>query len=149
MEHLGYLPQIVALLSAAVIVVTIFKHLNLSPVLGYLVAGAIIGEHGLDYIQSYELTVVAELGIVFLLFAIGLELTFDRLIAMRFQVFGFGSAQFLITSLLIGGIAMFFGMSGEASIIIGGSLALSSTAIVMKVISDSNSQSTQVGRLAL
>lgn len=149
MEQLGYLPQIVILLSAAILVVAIFKKLNLSPVLGYLVAGAIIGEHGLQYVNSKELHIVAEVGIVFLLFAIGLELTIDRLMAMRKHVFGFGSAQVVITSTAIGIFCMIIGMSPEASIIVGGSLGLSSTAIVLRVIADSNAQSTQVGRLAL
>jgi len=148
-EHLGYLPQIIILLSTAILVVAIFKKLNLSPVLGYLVAGALIGEHGLQYIHSKDLTIVAEMGIVFLLFAIGLELTIDRLMAMRLHVFGFGSAQVLITSVAIGTFCYIIGMTPEASIIIGGSLGLSSTAIVLRVIADSNAQSTQVGRLAL
>lgn len=149
MEHVGYLPQIVALLFTAVFVVAVFKRLNLSPVLGYLAAGALIGEHGLGYINSADLTIVAELGIVFLLFAIGLELTVDRLMAMRIHVFGFGSAQLVITATLIGGVCVLLGLNVEQAIIVGGSLALSSTAIVMRVIADSNGQSTQVGRLSL
>ncbi len=149
MEHVGYLPQIVVLLSAAVFVVTIFKRLNLSPVLGYLVAGAMIGEHGFGYIQSSDLQVMGELGIVFLLFAIGLELTTERLMAMRIHVFGFGTLQVVLTATLIGTICWLVGIKIETAIIIGGSLALSSTAIVLRVIADSNSQATQVGRLAL
>jgi CPA2 family monovalent cation:H+ antiporter-2 len=149
MEHIGYLPQIVVLLSAAVFIVAIFQHLNLSPVLGYLVAGAIIGEHGFAYVDSSDLKIVAELGIVFLLFAIGLELTLSRLMAMRIHVFGFGTAQLVITALLIGGTCNLIGLGIKESIIIGGSLALSSTAIVLRVMADANAQSTQVGRLAL
>lgn len=149
MEHLGYLGQVVIILAAAVFVVATFKRLNLSPVLGYLVAGAFIGENGLNYVQSSNLTIFAEMGIVFLLFVIGLELTIERLIAMRLHVFGFGSLQVIITAVCIVGICKYFGQSTEASIIIGGSLALSSTAIVMKVIADSNASATQVGRLSL
>lgn len=149
MEHVGFLPQIVALLCAAVFVVAIFKRMGLSPVLGYLVAGAMIGEHGLAYINSADLTFVAEMGVVFLLFAIGLELTIERLMAMRVHVFGFGTAQFVITSAAICGICILFGLDTKAAIIIGGSLSLSSTAIVLRVIADANGQSTQVGRLAL
>lgn len=148
-ENLGYLPQVVVLLAAAIFVVTIFKRINLSPVLGYLVAGALIGEHGLQYIDSQDLHIIAEVGIVFLLFAIGLELTVDRLMAMRLHVFGFGTAQVLITSLVIGGFCMMIGMSPETAVIIGGSLGLSSTAIVLRVIADANAQSTQVGRLSI
>lgn len=149
MEQLGYLPQIVILLSAAILVVAFFKKINLSPVLGYLVAGAIIGENGFNYVDSKDLHVVAEVGIVFLLFAIGLELTIDRLMAMRKHVFGFGTAQVMLTSVAIGLFCMIIGMPPEASIIIGGSLGLSSTAIVLMVIADANAQSTQVGRLSL
>lgn len=148
-HHLGYLPQIVILLATAVFVVTLFKRLNLSPVLGYLVAGAIVGENGMDYVKSTDLTIVAEIGVVFLLFAIGLELTLKRLIQMRAHVFGFGSLQVILTSVVISFICKLTGLSTNASIIIGCSLALSSTAIVLRVLADSNTQSTQVGRLAL
>jgi CPA2 family monovalent cation:H+ antiporter-2 len=149
MEHLGYLPQIVILLAAAVFVVAIFKHLSLSPVLGYLVAGAVIGEHGLAYINSSDLNIVAELGIVFLLFAIGLELSIARLMAMRLHVFGFGTAQLILTAIIIGTVCSFLGLNMDQSLLIGLSLALSSTAIVMRVITDANAQATQVGRLSL
>lgn len=149
MENLDYLGQVLIILAAALFVVATFKRLNLSPVLGYLVAGAMIGENGFNYVQSSNLSVFAEMGIVFLLFVIGLELTIERLMAMRMQVFGFGTAQFLITSILIIIICKYLGLSLEESIIIGSSLALSSTAIVMKVIADANATATQVGRLAL
>lgn len=144
-----YISEILVILLSAVFVVTIFKRMRLSPVLGYLVAGAIIGEHGLGYVQSSELSLMAELGIVFLLFAIGLELTIERLMAMRIHVFGFGSLQLILTAVTMAFIAKFFGLKTEAAIIIGGSLALSSTAIVLKVLSDANLQATQVGRLSL
>ncbi len=149
MEHLGHLGQVVIILAAAVFVVAIFKRLNLSPVLGYLVAGAFIGENGFNYVQSANLSTFAEMGIVFLLFVIGLELTIERLMAMRLHVFGFGTMQVVITASLIIVICRYFGLSLEASVIIGGSLALSSTAIVMKVIADANAGATVVGRLSL
>lgn len=149
MGHLSYLGQIVILLAAAVLVVAVFKRLRLSPVLGYLVAGAVIGENGLGYVQSSGLTGFAEIGVVFLLFVIGLELTIERLMAMRMHVFGFGSLQVIVTAIIITYICKYLGMSLEASIMIGGSLALSSTAIVLKVVADANASATQVGRLAL
>lgn len=149
MEHVGYLPQIVALLATAVVIVAIFKRLNLSPVLGYLVAGAAIGEFGIGYIHSQEVHLIAEFGVVFLLFAIGLELTIERLMAMRLHVFGFGTAQVVLTALVIGGIAHFFTANVNVSIIIGGALALSSTAIVLRVLSDKQISTSQVGRLSL
>lgn len=149
MEHLSYLGQIVVILAAAVFVVAVFKRLRLSPVLGYLVAGAVIGENGLGYAQSVSLAGFAEIGVVFLLFVIGLELTIERLVAMRRHVLGFGSLQVVVTAGVIFLICKYLGLSVESSIIIGGALALSSTAIVLKVIADANAGATQVGRLAL
>lgn len=149
MYDLGYLPNIVMLLAAAVMIVAVFKRLNLSPVLGYLVAGALIGENGFGYLNSTDLNIFAKFGIVFLLFAIGLELTIERLMDMRSHVFGFGTAQVLLTSTTIGFAVYMIGESMQAAIVIGGALALSSTAIVLRVISDSGGQTTQVGRLAL
>ena len=149
MPALSYLPDILILLATAVIVVTIFKSLKLSPVLGYLVAGALIGPHGLNIIRSGEMGSIAEFGVVFLLFAIGLELTFERLIAMRRHVFGFGTAQVLLTGALIAVTVYYAGKDINTAIIVGGGLALSSTAIVLQVLAESGQQSSQVGRLSL
>ena len=146
----SHLQEILLLLAAAVIIVTAFKRLNLSPVLGFLVAGAAIGPYGLGIIMDIkETSYLAEFGVVFLLFYIGLELTFDRLKSMQKHVFGFGSLQFIITSIAIGLICLLFKLPAAAAIIIGGSLALSSTAIVMQVLQERGEQSSQVGRLSL
>ena len=148
--HSGNLHEILVLLVAAVFIVAIFKRLQLSPVLGYLVAGGAIGPFGLSIIQDIETTkYIAEFGVVFLLFAIGLELTLERLMSMRLHVFGFGGLQMLITGLLIGFIAYLTGVSAEGSVIIGGGLALSSTAIVLQLLAEKNERTTQSGRLAI
>ncbi len=148
--HAGNLQEILILLCAAILIVVVFKRLHLSPVLGYLVAGGAIGPHGLAIIENVENTKhIAELGIVFLLFSIGLELTFDRLKAMRRHVFGFGTLQVLITGGLIGLIAYMLGVDAEASVIIGGGFALSSTAIVLQVLAERGEMSTQSGRLSV
>jgi CPA2 family monovalent cation:H+ antiporter-2 len=148
-EYSGILKEVVILLATAVIVVALFKRLHLSPVLGYLVAGTLIGQNGFGFIDSSDLEIFAKLGVVFLLFAIGLELTIDRLMVMRWHVFGFGSLQVLITSAVIGTVCFAVGLSVEASIVIGGALSLSSTAVVLRVIADNSAQSTQVGRISL
>ncbi len=150
MHDISYLHDIIILLFASVAVVIIFKQLGLSPALGYLVAGAAIGPFGFGVLTTTETTgSIAELGIVFLLFAIGLELTFSRLMAMRKYVLGFGGLQVIITSAVISYICiLFFGLSTETSIIIGSALSLSSTAIVMQVIAEHSEQSTRVGRLS-
>lgn len=149
MPTIQFLPHLLIILSAAVFVVAIFKRLNLSPVLGYFVAGAVIGGHGFGIVTVKETSTFAEFGIVFLLFAIGLELTLERLKAMRRHVFGFGTLQVLISGALIGLLVYVVGGNMNAAIMIGGGLALSSTAIVLQVLAEHRRQSTQVGRLSL
>ena len=138
------------MLAAAVATVAGFRALRVSPVLGYLVAGALIGPKSLGLIKEVETTqAIAELGIVFLLFMIGLELSFDRLKAMRKKVFGIGSAQVLCTGVWFMAIAMALGQELNAAIIIGGGLALSSTALVLEVLHHQKELASQTGRLAL
>jgi len=150
MHDITYLRDIIILLFASVAIVIIFKQLGLSPALGYLVSGAAIGPFGFGVLTSTETTKsIAELGIVFLLFAIGLELTFSRLMAMKKYVLGFGSLQVILTSAVISIIChKFFHLNIEPSIVIGSALSLSSTAIVMGVIAEHGDQSTRVGRLS-
>lgn len=145
-----HLFDIIILLSAAVFIVIAFWKMNISPVLGYFVAGALIGSHGFNLIHSAEvMDNFAEFGVVFLLFIIGLELTFERLIAMRRHVFGFGSLQVIVTMIAIWCIALAFGVSINMAAVIGGGLALSSTAIVLQVLQEKGSQASQVGRLSI
>lgn len=143
------LPSILILIAAAVFVVMIFKKLNISPVLGYLVAGAAIGDYGFKIVYYKQTELLAELGVVFLLFAIGLELSIERLKAMRKYVFGLGSLQVVITTIILSAIVVIFTNNTKVALIIGGGLALSSTAIVLQVLNDTKNQSTQVGRISL
>ncbi len=150
MHDISYLRDILIMLFASVAVVIIFKKLGLSPALGYLVSGAAISPFGFGILTSTETAKsIGELGIVFLLFAIGLELTFSRLMTMKKYVLGFGSLQVILTS---GAIALichkFFEMPLESSVIVGSALSMSSTAIVMQVIAENSEQSTRVGRLS-
>lgn len=149
MEEEHFLGIVLLVLSAAVIIVATFKKLKLSPVLGYFVAGGLIGEHGLNYVTSIETDVLGEVGVIFLLFAIGLELTFERLKSMRRYVFGLGSMQVVVTAVTITSLALFLGEDISSAVILGGGLALSSTAVVLQVIAENRGQSTQVGRVSL
>lgn len=137
----------VVFLAAAGLVIPLFKRFRLSPVLGFLLVGFAVGpfgvvrlagEHGwLSFIMITDVSGVralAELGVVFLLFMIGLELSMDRLLAMRRLVFGLGSAQVLVSAVAISGIAWLFGNGVEASVVLGACLALSSTAIVTQLL---------------
>ncbi|APR98376.1 cation:proton antiporter domain-containing protein [Wolbachia endosymbiont of Folsomia candida] len=145
-----YLFDIIILLSAAVFIVIAFWKMNISPVLGYFVAGALTNLPGLELIHSAAVMEnLAEFGVVFLLFIIGLELTFERLIAMRIHVFGFGSLQVVVTTIAIWCVARAFGADSKTALVIGGSLALSSTAMVLQVLQEKGHQATQVGRLSI
>ncbi|MCB2082257.1 MAG: monovalent cation:proton antiporter-2 (CPA2) family protein, partial [Rickettsiales bacterium] len=148
--HSANLEEIIILLLTAVAVVAFFKRLNLSPVLGYLVAGGIIGPFGLHIIPDIAAaTHIAEFGVVFLMFYIRLELSFERFKAMRSQVFVFGTLQFVITGAIIGYLSYKILNEVAPAIIIGAGLALSSTAIVLQSLAERGEQATQVGRLAL
>lgn len=148
--HLDTLPAILVLIASAVLIVICFRKINLSPVLGYLFAGILVGDYGFKIIPSEKTTFIAEFGIVFLLFAIGLELSFERLKDMRKYVFGLGSLQILATFSVFCLILHFlFQLDYHVSIIIAGGIALSSTAVVLQVIRDSHKQSTHFGRISL
>jgi monovalent cation:H+ antiporter-2, CPA2 family len=148
--HATPLLTLVILLAAAVIIVAVFRALKLNPVLGYLVAGAAIGPHGMGYIENaHDTAAIAEFGIVLLLFLIGLELSWDRLHAMRKKVFGIGSAQMVLTMAVFMALTLALGFGWPASIIIGGGLALSSTALVLQVLQERGEMASQTGRLSL
>ena len=137
----------VVFLIAAGLVIPLFKQIRVSPVLGFLLVGLAVGPYGLvrlgdehswlTFIMITDVSGVralAELGVVFLLFMIGLELSMDRLMAMRRLVFGLGSAQVLVTGVVIGVVAWLWGNGVETSVVLGGCLALSSTAIVTQLL---------------
>lgn len=150
MGHAEHLSQIVLLLTAAVCMVALFRRLRLSPILAYIACGALIGPKGYALINDVTTTnAVAEFGVVFLLFVIGLELSFERLKRLRGKIMGFGLAQVLITGGVITVAALLSGVTMEASIIIGGALALSSTAIVLELLDSSPEKYMKTGRLAL
>ncbi|CAL9071262.1 unnamed protein product [Musa textilis] len=137
------------LLLASVIFVPIFQKIpGGSPVLGYLTAGILIGPYGLSIIRHVHGTkAIAEFGVVFLLFNIGLELSVERLSSMKKNVFGLGSAQVLVTAIVVGLIAHFVsGQLGPAAIVIGNGLALSSTAVVLQVLQERGESTSRHGR---
>ncbi|ETO91288.1 MAG: glutathione-regulated potassium-efflux system protein kefB [Candidatus Xenolissoclinum pacificiensis L6] len=145
------LSEVLILLFTAVATVTIFFKIKVSPILGYFVAGALLGINGFGFIHSVVIIeAIAEFGVVFLLFMIGLELTVDRLMTMRSHVFGFGSLQFFITSIVIIALCHYLSDIGlKSSVIIGASLSLSSTALVLQVVQEHALQNKQVGRLSI
>lgn len=146
-------------LGTAAIVVPILKRFGVSPVLGYLGAGALLGPLGLgsfvkDVPGLFWLTItdaksvagIAELGIVFLLFLIGLELTYSRLMNLRRLVFGLGGLQVALSTAAIGAVLVQFGHPAPIAVILGACLALSSTAIVMELLVEQGRLNSGTGR---
>lgn len=155
------LREVIIFLFAAGIVVPLVRRLRISPVFGFLVVGLAIGPHGLarfageaPWLRHFLITdlegvrLLAELGVVFLLFMIGLELSLDRLWAMRRRVFGLGGAQVIVTGAVIAAIAAYFDNSLAIALVLGASFALSSTAIVMQLLAENRRLGTATGRVS-
>ncbi|MBK5513156.1 MULTISPECIES: cation:proton antiporter [unclassified Pseudomonas] len=125
--------NLLIILASSLVVIALFRRLRLPPVLGYLCVGLMIGPTALDWVnESDELPDLAELGVVFLLFSLGLEFSLSKMLALRHVVFGLGSLQVLGSGMLLGALLMLFGMSVTPALLLGAGLALSSTAIVSK-----------------
>ncbi len=146
-------------LGTAAVVAPVVHRLKISPVLGFLVVGAALGPYGLGRLADFsraidwltvtgerQIAFIADLGIVFLLFFIGLELSMRRLVTMRRLVFGLGGLQVLLSALVISLAAFWLGQPAAAALIIGTCLALSSTAIVMELLSGQRRMMSTTGR---
>ena len=146
--YMEYLTDTIVLLSAAVIAVPLFQSLGLGAIPGFLVAGIVLGPSGLGYIENYdEIAHLAELGVVLLLFVIGIEINPSRLWKMKGLVLGLGSLQVLITGCLITVIAHeILHSSWKISLLIGSALALSSTAFVLQLLTEKKMLSSEFGR---
>jgi monovalent cation:proton antiporter-2 (CPA2) family protein len=141
--------EILIYLVAALISVPISRALGFGSVLGYLAAGILIGPFGIALIPDYEQTMhIAELGVVLLLFVIGLELQPSRLWIMRRMVFGLGALQVLITGIAIACLAWALGQAPTTALVIGMALALSSTAFVLQMLAEKKQLTTSYGRAA-
>lgn len=142
--------ELLAILTSAVLIVWLFRRLQLPAILAYLVAGVLVGEHGLALAQEHvDYEHFAELGIVFLLFTLGLEFSLPKLMAMRHLVVTVGSLQVSISLVIFMIVAMLLGQSFAASLTIGGILALSSTAIVIRQLSESGGMKKKSGQLSV
>src|SRR3990172_6233315 len=141
--------EVVVLLGAAVVLVPLAKRFGFGMVLGYLGAGLVIGPWALGLVADVEnIKHIAEFGVVFLLFVIGLELQPSRLWALRQPIFGYGSAQVLITAALLAAVALAAGLPMAAAIVIGLALSLSSTAFALQLLAERKELTTRHGRIA-
>ena len=125
--------NLLIILASSLVVIALFRRLKLPPVLGYLCVGLFIGPTALNWVNnSPDLPDLAELGVVFLLFSLGLEFSLPKMLKLRRVVFGLGSLQVICTAVVLGGLLLAFGMSASSAFLLGAGLALSSTAIVSK-----------------
>ena len=131
------LSLVLLLLGASVLAVVIFRRFNLPPVLGYLFVGSVIGPHALNLMSDmHRAESLAEFGVVFLMFSIGLEFSLPKLFAMKRIVFGLGLLQVGVSMALIAGLTMLFGVSWQLGIALGGVFAMSSTAVLTKLLAE-------------
>lgn len=135
------------LLLATALVTPICKRLGTSPILGFLAAGMLLGPNGCGFISGVHTTeTFAELGIVFFLFEMGIELSVERLLSMKRDVFGLGLGQFVLSALAVGLFGSLSGLPANALVVLGGGLALSSSAFVLQLLKDKNQLATRFGK---
>ena len=147
MDHLA---QIILLLGVAVAVVVAFQRLHIPSSLGYLLVGLILGPHTAGpTVHVAEFKVLAEFGVVFLLFSIGLNYSLPQLHAMRHQILGLGTAQVVLTTALVGLLLWLAGLSPVVAFIIGAVFAQSSSAIIGRQLAEQGEEATAHGRLGL
>jgi monovalent cation:H+ antiporter-2, CPA2 family len=143
------LPLILVLLAASVFVVTLARRLGLPSILGYVTVGVALGPHAIGVFPESEAThLLAELGVVFLLFTLGLEFSWPRMVALRREVFGLGSLQVFGTAAAVALIAHVAGLPWAVSIVLGGVVAMSSTVLIVQQLTERAELNRTHGRLA-
>jgi CPA2 family monovalent cation:H+ antiporter-2 len=149
--HSDPLLQILILLAASVLVVAGVRKLALPAILGYLVVGMLLGPHALRWaVDNATTQLLADFGVVFLVFTLGLEFSLPRLVAMRWEVLGVGGAQVLVTTGLVAAAAIaLFHVAPAVAVVIGGAIAMSSTAIIIAQLTEQSENNRTHGRLAV
>jgi len=143
------LEDVLLLLTATLVVVVGLRRLRLPLILAFLLVGMAVGPHALGWVAATETTsTLAEFGIVFLLFTLGLEFSLPRMLATRGEVFGLGGLQVAVTTAAVAAIAWGFGLAPEVAILLGGAVAMSSTAIVLRQLTEQDELNRTHGRLA-
>jgi K+:H+ antiporter len=148
--YMHVLSDVLTLLLLSVAAVAVLRRLKLPPILGYLFVGAAAGPHALGWLaESETIRFLGEIGVVFLLFTLGLEFSIPQFLAMKRTLFGLGGTQVLVGTASGGVIAWMLGLPWQAALIVGGALSMSSTAIVVKQLSEQLELQTPHGRMAL
>ena len=143
------LDDVLLLLAATLAVALAVRRLRLPPIIGFLAVGMAVGPHALGWVAATETTgTLAEFGVVFLLFTLGLEFSLPRMIAMRREVFALGGLQVAVTTAAVGAVAWYAGLQLPVAIVLGGAVAMSSTAIVLRQLTEQGELNRTHGRLA-
>ncbi|MFN3834673.1 MAG: cation:proton antiporter [Glycocaulis sp.] len=147
----GFVESAALLVFAAFVLVTICSRIGVPSIVGYILAGIVIGPAGLGLIaENAALSSIGEIGVVLLLFALGLEFSFEKLVRLRKHVFGLGAVQVAVTTITVSLIAsLIFDLAPVPAILIGGAVAMSSTAMCLKVLASANALGSAQGRLAI
>ena len=147
----GFAESAALLVCAAFVLVTICSRIGVPSIVGYILAGIVIGPAGLGLIaESAALSSIGEIGVVLLLFALGLEFSFEKLVTLRKHVFGLGAVQVSVTTITVSLVAsLVFDLASVSAILIGGAVAMSSTAMCLKVLAGANALGSPAGRMAI
>ncbi len=148
MEHSIFI-HILSMLVIAIVAISILRRFGLPPILAYLLTGVVSGPSGFHWFTQQQMHSVAELGVVLLMFSLGLEFSVPKLWSMRRTVFGLGSAQVTFTALIAGLVALLFGQNMISAVVIGSAVALSSTAIVLKLVNEQGWMRRRHGELSV
>jgi CPA2 family monovalent cation:H+ antiporter-2 len=141
------LPLLLVLMGASVLAVVLFRFVGLPPVLGYLLVGSVLGPHALNFMHNtHDAEYLADFGVVFLMFSIGLEFSLPKLHTMRRTVFGLGLLQVAVTMIVMAGLSMLFGHSWQLGLSLGGIFAMSSTAVLSKLLTERQELDAPHGR---
>src|SRR6187549_1757528 len=146
---LSILPQLLMLLASSVLVVLLFRRLRLPPILGYLAVGMLLGPYALNFTSGRNAPILADLGVVFLVFTLGLEFSLPRMIAMRREAFLIGGLQVVLTTAAFATILWALKVPPLTAVMIGGALAMSSTAIVIRQLGEQNELNRTHSRVAV
>jgi CPA2 family monovalent cation:H+ antiporter-2 len=147
----GFIESAALLVGAAFVLVTICSRIGVPSIVGYIFAGIVVGPAGLNLVaESEALAGIGEIGVVLLLFALGLEFSFEKLVRLRKHVFGLGAVQVAVTTATVSLVArLIFDLAPVAAILIGGAVAMSSTAMCLKVLASVKALGSAQGRLAI
>jgi CPA2 family monovalent cation:H+ antiporter-2 len=147
----GFVESAALLVFAAFVLVTICSRIGVPSIVGYILAGTVIGPAGLGLLaENAALTSIGEIGVVLLLFALGLEFSFEKLVRLRKHVFGLGAVQVAVTTITVSLVAsLIFDLAPVPAILIGGAVAMSSTAMCLKVLASANALGSAQGRLSI